>query len=141
MTNLQILFSFHGRIRRLQWWLGSLVAGGIVVAIAVALVFVMGAIYGDVDAVPPEVETILGAVLVVGYGVLVWVQMALGVKRLHDRDNSGWWMLLSIVPLGSLALLVMLGFLDGTQGPNKHGPSPKGIGGTIGDRDLGRVFS
>ena len=68
------------------------------------------------------------------------VELALGVKRLHDRDMSGWWTLISFVPFGGFILLVILGFLDGTQGPNRFGPSPKGIGGAS-DRELGSVFS
>ncbi|MDP3736850.1 MAG: DUF805 domain-containing protein [Hyphomonadaceae bacterium] len=141
MTNLEVLFSFQGRIRRLQWWLGTFIAAGIIIAIVVGLVLVIRATYGDVDTTPPELQFVLGSIFIVFYGVLFWVQLALGVKRLHDRDSSGWWMLLQIVPFGGLVLLVMLGFLDGTQGPNKYGPSPKGIGGSVGNRELGGVFS
>ena len=62
--------------------------------------------------------------------VLLWPRLAIGVKRCHDRNKSGLWLLLALIPLlGWLWLLIDLGFLDGTPGSNKYGPSPKGIGG------------
>ena len=49
-----------------------------------------------------------------------------GIRRLHDRDMSGWWMLLMFVPaIGSLALLVLF-VLPGTPGINQFGPDPLG---------------
>jgi uncharacterized membrane protein YhaH (DUF805 family) len=68
------------------------------------------------------------------YGVVwlifLWPGLALGVKRCHDRDKTGWFLLIGLIPIiGAIWLLVELGFLDGTQGPNKYGPSPKGVAG------------
>lgn len=48
-----------------------------------------------------------------------------GVKRLHDIDKSGWWMLLLFVPIvGALALFVMNGFIAGTPHANRFGEPP-----------------
>ena len=48
----------------------------------------------------------------------------LAVRRLHDRDLSGWWLLLMIVPvIGSIALIVIY-MMRGTPGPNTFGPDP-----------------
>lgn len=45
------------------------------------------------------------------------------IKRFHDRDKSGWWVLIGLIPIiGSIWLLVELGFLKGTPGPNRFGP-------------------
>lgn len=56
----------------------------------------------------------------------IWMKLAVMVKRWHDRDKSGWWMLIGLVPvIGDLWLLIECGFLDGTPGTNKYGPSPK----------------
>lgn len=140
MVNLSLFFSFNGRIRRLQWWIGSLIA----VVATLAFVFISILILRAVDGgtFPSQVfNSIAGFVFLAAYGALIWSQLAMSVKRLHDRDNSGWWVLLSFVPLLGIALFVMLGFLDGTQGPNDYGPSPKGIGGTLGAKDLNSVFS
>jgi uncharacterized membrane protein YhaH (DUF805 family) len=44
------------------------------------------------------------------------------IKRWHDRDKSGWWMLITLVPIiGAIWLLIELGFLKGTPGPNQFG--------------------
>ena len=45
------------------------------------------------------------------------------IKRFHDRDKSGWWVLIGLIPIiGSIWLLIELGFLKGTPGPNRFGP-------------------
>lgn len=44
--------------------------------------------------------------------------IAVSVRRLHDRDLSGWWYLLGFVPLGSIVLFVWY-VLPGTAGPNR----------------------
>jgi len=47
------------------------------------------------------------------------------VRRLHDTDRSGWWILIGFVPfIGNLVLLVF-SVLDSQPGPNRFGPSPK----------------
>jgi uncharacterized membrane protein YhaH (DUF805 family) len=67
------------------------------------------------------------------FGLAVLVpSIAVVVRRLHDRDLSGWWYLGAIVAgmipfvgfIASIALLVLM-FLPGTPGPNRFGPDPK----------------
>jgi uncharacterized membrane protein YhaH (DUF805 family) len=54
------------------------------------------------------------------------VQLAVSVKRLHDIGRSGWLYLITFVPfIGSLILLVMLGFRDSGRGDNRFGASKK----------------
>lgn len=48
----------------------------------------------------------------------------MGVRRLHDLDKSGWWMLLLIVPLVNLFFCLYLLFFKGTDGPNEYGDDP-----------------
>ena len=53
------------------------------------------------------------------------MQVAIGVKRLHDRNKTGWWMLIILLPvIGGLWYLIECGFLKGTTGPNTYGPDP-----------------
>jgi uncharacterized membrane protein YhaH (DUF805 family) len=63
---------------------------------------------------------------------LLWPSLAVSVKRCHDRNKSGLWLILMYLAcftvIGALWPLIELGFLDGTPGPNKFGPSPKGLG-------------
>lgn len=55
--------------------------------------------------------------------------LAVGVRRLHDTDRSGWWLLISVIPLvGAIVLLVFM-CLEGTRGENKYGADPKGAVG------------
>ena len=50
--------------------------------------------------------------------------IAVGVRRLHDTDRSGWWLLIGLVPVvGAIVLLVFM-ISSGTSGPNRFGPDP-----------------
>jgi uncharacterized membrane protein YhaH (DUF805 family) len=50
--------------------------------------------------------------------------IVLQVKRFHDLNRSGWWSLLSFVPIAGLWVLIQVGFVRGTIGPNRYGPDP-----------------
>ena len=56
--------------------------------------------------------------------------IAVTIRRLHDTDRSGWWLLIAIVPLVSLVLLVFM-IMEGTLGPNKFGEQPGGGDATV----------
>jgi uncharacterized membrane protein YhaH (DUF805 family) len=65
-------------------------------------------------------------------GPLVWLfvlltiipSVAVAVRRLHDTDRSGWWLLIGFLPLiGGIVLLVFF-IIGGTRGPNRFGPDP-----------------
>ena len=88
-----------------------------------------------------EISADIKSLLVVGV-VLVTVicsvlAIPVSVRRLHDFDLSGWWYLVFFLPgvfirdapmrsIVSIALLVLLGGIDGTCGQNRFGPDPKG---------------
>jgi hypothetical protein len=53
----------------------------------------------------------------------------LGVKHRHDRNKSGWFLLVGFIPLiGAVWLFIDLGLIDATPGLNTHGLSPKDLG-------------
>ena len=54
----------------------------------------------------------------------IYVGLALGVKRCHDRGKTGFFLLLNIVPLLNLWPFVELVFLKGETGANKYGTDP-----------------
>lgn len=57
-------------------------------------------------------------------GVVIFIVAC--VKRAHDRNKSGWWTLLYILPyIGWLWAFIELGFFEGTKGPNRFGPDPR----------------
>lgn len=118
-----ILTSFEGRINRGKFWAG----------VAVLWVISMVFIGIDMSFLPPII--VLDPNSGMGYGPLtllmfvvsLYVGIALYVKRWHDRDKSGWWTLIALVPIiGGIWLLVECGFLAGTRGPNRYGPDPLG---------------
>jgi uncharacterized membrane protein YhaH (DUF805 family) len=124
MDNLKpLLFNFDGRINRAKFWTGIVVII-VIELIAMAVLAIVGAILGN-NVVTTLISIIVGLVCL----VLIWPSIALGVKRFHDRNKSGWWVLIALVPLiGGLWYLIEAGFLEGTKGPNQFGPDPLQIG-------------
>ncbi len=52
---------------------------------------------------------------------------AVTVRRLHDTDRSGWWILISCIPVIGPFILLYFSFCAGTTGENRFGEDPKGI--------------
>ena len=130
--NFAQLFSFEGRQRRLHFWL---VAIAITIVNGIVSSFTYGPAYTAMLTGAGSAAAVFSGLGLVGCIVsliLFWPALANSVKRCHDRNKSGWWVVLmwlaSLTIVGALWPLIELGFLDGTQGPNKFGPSPKGIG-------------
>lgn len=132
MSTLQFLFGFNGRIRRSHYWVGSLA----VVMFGVAAIF---AVMPATEEVSPEaLASINGPAFLFVYAILTWCSLALQIKRWHDRNKSGLWVLIGLVPLiGGIWQFIECGVLDGTQGPNRFGESPKGAGASNYDRVFG----
>jgi uncharacterized membrane protein YhaH (DUF805 family) len=106
-----LLFAFDGRINRAKFWL--------VWALSWLFMVVMVGIAAAIGS------TFVYVIFAVAYIGLIWVSLAAAIKRWHDRDKSGWWVLISLIPLiGPIWALVETGFLEGTQGPNQYGPDP-----------------
>ncbi len=109
----ELLFSFDGRINRAKFWSG---VGAVFVGYLVIYVLFLAIDSGALRA-------ILG-LLYLGF---IWPSLAISIKRWHDRDKSGWWVLIGIIPIiGPIWALIETGFLEGTNGPNQHGPDPLG---------------
>jgi uncharacterized membrane protein YhaH (DUF805 family) len=112
---------FSGRSRRKEYWMFML--GVIIVSILFSIVFVGSLGFSDGE---PGAGFGLGAAGVVLFSLaLVIPSLAVQVRRFHDQDKSGWFVLLNFVPaVGGLIVLVMM-CLEGTPGPNRYGPDPK----------------
>jgi uncharacterized membrane protein YhaH (DUF805 family) len=103
-----LLFSLNGRIPRRDFWLRF--------ALPFALIFVVVAV------APPPLEK---RPMLAFFGFALWPAIAVGVKRCHDRNRSGWFLLINLIPVvGPLWLLIELGFLRGGVGANHFGPDP-----------------
>lgn len=130
---------FSGRSRRKEYWMYVL----LLLIVSLVIGFLEGALglTGMVGPYGPLSALFLLATFV--------PSLAVGVRRLHDTNRTGWWMVLPIAPylvaalllasgnlalagtigmLGLLGAIVVLVFLvlDGTKGPNRYGPDPKG---------------
>lgn len=110
---------FSGRSRRKEYWmfiLGYIIA--LVAATAIEGVLGMSGMVGGVYG--PVTLLLIIALLVPA--------IAVQVRRFHDQDKSGWFVLLAFIPLiGSIAVLVFM-CLEGTNGPNRFGDDPKNPG-------------
>lgn len=124
--------TFRGRARRAEYWLWQLF---VIVLFGVLFAWIVG-LSGPIlpDATAEEINAILEGspgtslpallLAIVSLGVLM-PSLAVSVRRLHDSDKSGWWLLLGLTAIGGFVLLIFY-LLDGTRGPNRHGEDPKG---------------
>lgn len=124
--------TFAGRARRKEYWLWQLFLFLLFVMLTGWLIGQAGPI--PEGATPEEINdiianapgTTLPATLIALASLGLFLpSLAVTVRRLHDTDRTGWWIFLNLIPLGGLVLLVFY-LLDGTPGPNRHGPDPKG---------------
>lgn len=168
MNFLSYLFGFEGRINRAKLWLAGLIILSWMIFLAV-LTYAASIIVGhqgsltiklniddifgifDPSSFHPQSFADLPVLLLrlIGTPLFVWIYLATSVKRLHDRNRSGWWMaLFFVVPglysqfegrLGDSIFVSLLGyaafglttfgcitmyFLKGNAGSNRFGPDP-----------------
>ena len=150
-----LLFTFAGRANRAKYWLALVIYLAVtVLLIAIGLIMFGNSLLAIGDE---ETDDMIVGLLSRGIGftlivLVVYIPMVIsgfmvGIKRLHDRDKSGWWLLVFYVLPGVLSMigdnlaagsliftlasfavsiwaLVELGFLRGTAGPNRFGPDP-----------------
>ena len=102
---------FDGRARRTEYWMFVLINA--VIGLALYLL----AQVADVFLILYYLYAL--AVLLPG--------LAVAVRRLHDTGRSGWWLLLSFIPIVGAIILIVFLATDGQPGSNAHGPNPKEV--------------
>jgi uncharacterized membrane protein YhaH (DUF805 family) len=137
----QLFFNFNGRVNRAKFWIAALIFAAIHVVMAV-LDYIT-----DQNVVIQALNGMLSIVILIS-------GIAVGAKRLHDRNKSGWYLLLfyflpgvlaalsvligefvedssiiaTVLALAAFALVVWafieMGCLRGTIGVNQYGPDP-----------------
>ena len=118
-------FDFSGRSRRKEYWMFALLI--FLIYIVMAFLSVMSGGSAEMGEAP----TGGAASMVIGLVFLVWAvgtlipSLAVAVRRLHDTDRSGWWLLIGLVPLVGGLVLLYFYLIEGTHGPNRFGPDPK----------------
>ncbi|HMC91839.1 MAG TPA: DUF805 domain-containing protein [Allosphingosinicella sp.] len=153
---------FSGRSRRMEYWMWVVFQMLVMMAFWVLMLVTLGsAAMSTARGSPTGLMAAGGAALVIwGVMMLVWLAfiipgLAVAVRRLHDTNRSGWWILAPIAgyvimfigismaaggssigglltAVGGIAALILaimllvFMFLEGTKGPNKYGPDPKG---------------
>lgn len=119
---VRLLFSFEGRVTRGQYWLVHMGLLGLLIGVFV-LLGVIGS-FGKEKTAVGEYALYSLIPLVVLY---IWTNLAVSVKRCHDRGKSGAFILIQLIPyIGGFWFFIDAGCLDGTVGPNRYGPDPKG---------------
>jgi uncharacterized membrane protein YhaH (DUF805 family) len=108
-----LFLSSAGRLDRQPWWIGSIVL--FIISLVLRLFFVI--IFGHHSSVGHIFFLVVEL-------PLIYASVNIGIKRFHDRDKSGWWVLIAFVPIiGWIWYLIECGFLPGTDGPNRYDPT------------------
>jgi uncharacterized membrane protein YhaH (DUF805 family) len=101
---------FSGRAPRSEYWYWTLFV--ILVSIVTGIL--------DVAIFPFQHLSPLNTIANI---ILLLPGIAVGVRRLHDMDHTGWWLLIALTGVGGLVLLIWFCF-KGTEGPNRFGQDP-----------------
>ena len=115
LAALEKYATFAGRARRREYWFFFLFYLLIYFALSI-----LDSLFGAFDH--KQGVGLLSGVFALG---MLIPSLAVGVRRLHDVGRSGWWLLISLVPLVGLLVLLAFALKDGDRGPNAYGPSPK----------------
>jgi uncharacterized membrane protein YhaH (DUF805 family) len=121
---------FSGRSRRKEYWMWLLFYL-IVLAIATYLDILLGLggnATGSQSGAGVSFNVNFGWLAILFMLAVLVPHLAVSVRRLHDLDKSGWWLLIGLIPLFGALYLLFLFTQPGTAGPNRFGPDPKGAG-------------
>jgi len=111
---LWMLFSFEGRVPRRCFWAVSLSMS----AVFYGMAFLLATMFG-------HESPIVSIGILVMYPPIIWISLAVTIKRWHDRDKSGFWIFINLIPIiGPVWAFVETGCLRGTFGDNRFGPDP-----------------
>ncbi|GIF47169.1 uncharacterized membrane protein YhaH (DUF805 family) [Asanoa ferruginea] len=105
---------FSGRARRSEYWWFALFA------------ILLNVVARILDSVLFDTSTASTGIFGIIVGLALFLPgLAVAVRRLHDTDRTGWWVLIGLVPLvGAIVLLVFM-VSDSKPGANRFGASPK----------------
>ena len=103
---------FSGRAQRMEFWMFQLF--NFIVLIVLAIIDVMLG---------------LGFLQPLYALAVLLPNLAVGARRLHDTNRSGWWLLLGLIPLIGIIILIVFWVQDSQAGDNAFGPNPKAVMG------------
>jgi uncharacterized membrane protein YhaH (DUF805 family) len=95
---------FEGRSRRKEYWMFILI--NMIISLVLALLS-----FGTLESL---------------YALAVFIpSLSVSVRRLHDTNRSGWWLLIGLVPFIGALVLIYFFIQDSHPGLNQYGPNPK----------------
>jgi uncharacterized membrane protein YhaH (DUF805 family) len=122
---------FKGRSRRKEYWMFFL----LILIVGLGLGILTGGLGAMMDPTGAAADGMMGAgsiFMILFYLAILIPALAVQVRRFHDQDKSGWFVLLGFIPfVGGIIVLVFM-CLEGTKGENRFGPDPK-MGDNVGD--------
>ena len=110
LTVLQKYAVFSGRAQRKEYWMFLLF--NCIISIAIGFV-----------------EGLVGSPGFIGglYSLAILIpSIAVSIRRLHDIDRTGWWLLIGLIPLIGAIVLIIFAVQDSQPGDNQYGENPKG---------------
>jgi uncharacterized membrane protein YhaH (DUF805 family) len=106
-----LLFDFRGRLNRKPYNIASLIIG---ITIQILIYFLEG-----------TENLVYLSIILLFICIIIYLTLALQVKRWHDIGRSGWWSISSFIPiLGQLCMIVCTVFIKGNDGSNRFGDDP-----------------
>lgn len=108
---------FNGRARRAEFWYFFLFSAIISIFLAVIDEFMGWNFEMDGDEI--------GFLSTLYYIAVLLPYLAVIIRRLHDTDRSGWWVLIAFIPIVGVIVLLVFLILAGKHGDNRFGPDPK----------------
>jgi uncharacterized membrane protein YhaH (DUF805 family) len=126
--------TFSGRASRKEYWMFALLVFcifiGAFILDAITGIYILQGIFKTSSSAELNGTVMasaqhdgIGLFTALAYVVHILPGFAAAIRRLHDSDKNGWTILLSLVPLVNFYLMYLL-IRQGTQGPNRFGPSP-----------------
>lgn len=107
-------FNFSGRSRRKEYWMFILITFIISILLTITEM-----------ALGLEINEEIGILTALFSLILLIPSLSVTVRRLHDTGKSGWWILLSLIPIIGGIIILIFTLLDSQPGSNKYGPNPK----------------
>jgi uncharacterized membrane protein YhaH (DUF805 family) len=113
---------FQGRSRRKEYWMFVLFQVLMMIPVSLVASFAFAPMFASGDT---SYGFLIAIIVLLYLAAFLIPGIAVQVRRFHDQDKSGWFLLLGLIPyVGGLILLVFM-CLEGTRGPNRFGPDPK----------------
>ena len=118
MELLEKIYTIQGRLNRLRFW--KYYVGWLLFSTLTGLIlgFFLGFLTTDPKSLLVTVPTGIWSFMA-GVGTIM-----INIRRLHDLDKSGWWLLVALVPFVNIIFLLYLWLAPGTVGRNRFGSDP-----------------